>query len=370
MAGSNPLYADIMTLTSILLRLKTNERRIWLMAMAVFVIGFSLYTMLCFIVGSDFLGINGRAAAAMFNGTALRPHVYRQMVPMIAHGVIAISPEALQEAVAHGLQSLLTQPNSLFASMVHFRHPFSPPKELTEHLYLFAVVCVADYLFLLAYVYYVWALARRLVPGFFSVQIIAPCLAIVAIAPFCAKFAYIYDFPVLFFSAWLTAVLLEKRLVLFTCGIAIATFNKETSLYLIALFAMYGYKELPRREWATHLLCQCVLFVAIKTGVTLYYQGNAGEFLWTRGLYDHVLTNLDGYSVYTFLGLVAAVAVLGYGWGGLPFILQCWMVMLPFSVLSWLVFGMRNEYRVMYEMFPALLVISSRSLGCLLQRNE
>jgi len=360
----------MITIKSAAAKAKTHERALWLALTVAFIVPFSFYVMLCFIVGSDFLGINVRSAGAMLDGSAITPHVYRQMVPVMANSIIAITPEALRLAVEHMLQGWLSEHVSMFAQMVRFRHPNVPPAELTTHLYAFAVVNVIDYAFLLGYVYYTWALARRLFAAYFSIQVLAPCFAIIAIPPLCAKFAYIYDFPVLFFSAWLTYVLLEKRLVLFTVAIALATFNKETSFYLIAVFAMYGYSQLPRRTWAVHLLCQCFLFVLIKGGVTLYYQQNHGEFLWVYGWYDHIMTNMDGYTVYTFLGLMAAVALLGFRWKAQPLLLQCWMVMLPFSVLSWYLFGMRNEYRVMYEMFPALILISCHTLAYLLQGQE
>lgn len=356
-----------MSIDALIEGLRARQRQLWLLMAALFTLCFSWYAMLCFIVGSDFLGMNVRSLQAMLDGTAIKPHIYRQFVPVIAHVLLGLSPQGLQDWVTQLLHGWLMQRDSMFAIMVRFHHPYAVPPELGEHLYAFALVNVIDYAFLMAYVYYVWKLAARLCPEHFSAQVMAPCFAILAIPPFCAKFAYIYDFPVLFFSAWLTYVLLQRRLALFTLGVAVATFNKETSFYLIGLFAMWGYKRLPRAEWQFHLLLQCALFIAVKAAVNLYYAQSPGDWIWTRGFYDHLLTNMDAYAVYTYLGLVAAVALIGFRWASLPFILQCWVVMLPFSVFCWLVFGMRNEYRVMYEMFPALLVISCRTLAQVIQ---
>lgn len=351
--------------------LKARQRGIWLMLAASFILPFSLYTMLCFIVGSDFLGMHVRSLGAMLGGTAITPHVYRQLVPVMANSLIAVTPESVQTEVTQFMHAWLYAPGSLFATAVRFRHPAMPPRELSDpFLFPFTVVVTLDFLFLLGYVCGVWLLARRLYPQYFSMQVIAPCLAILAIPPLCARFAYIYDFPVLCFSAWLSYALVRKRLWMLTIGIGLATLNKETSLYLIAVFALYGRQVLPRREWAFHLLCQGMLFVLVKGAVTLYYQGNPGEFLWTRGFYDHIITNLDGYAVYTFLGIVAAIALLGYRFAEQPLIMQCWLPLLPFSVLSWLVFGMRNEYRVMYEMFPALILMASHTLARVLEGRK
>ncbi len=360
-----------MSIDALLLKMKARQRQLWLAATIAFIVPFSVFTMLCFIVGSDFLGINVRSAPAMLGGTAITPHVYRQLVPVMANSVIAITPAFIANGVTQYMHAWLVDPRGLFATAVRFRHPASPPPELADaNLYPFAVVCVIDYLFLLGYVFFVWALARKLFPQFFSAQVVAPALAILAIVPMCARFAYIYDFPVLFFSGWLTWLLIEKRLALFTLAVGLATFNKETSLYFIALFAMWGWRELPRRSLAVHLLCQCFLFVMIKGALTVYYSHNPGEFLWVRGFYDHIITNLDGYAVYNFLGVIAAILLLGYRWQAQPYVLQCWMAILPFAVLSWLIFGMRSEYRVLYEMFPALLLIATHTISHCLQGKE
>lgn len=359
-----------MCIDSLILKAQAKQRQLWLLAAVLFIVPFSLYVMLCFFVGSDMLGMQGRSVGAMLSGTAIKPHVYRQLVPMLANLAVALSPEALQAAVTGTMQGWLADGGSMFSTLVRFRHPVKPPLEVTEHLYQIFVVMVIDYAFLMGYVYYVWALAKRLFPSLFSAQVIAPCLAIIAVAPLCAKFAYIYDFPVLFFSAWLSYALVRKKLVLFTLGVAIATLNKETSFYFLGLFMLYGWRELPRAAWAAYLLCQCVLFILVKTGVTLYFQHNVGDFLWTRGFYDHVITNMDGYPAYNFMGAVVAIAVLGFRFHAQPRVLQCWLPMLPVCILTGLVFGMRREYRVLYEIFPALLLLASHNLAYLLQKRD
>ncbi|MBY0406725.1 MAG: hypothetical protein K2Q01_03475, partial [Rickettsiales bacterium] len=360
MAGAYALYA--MNVEDVIYWVRAHERRLWLALVVAFIVPFAVYTLLCMIVGSDFLGMNVRSLEGMLSGKAITPHVYRQMVPIMAHALMSLSPESLVAAVTEYMHGWLYTPGSLFAKAVSFRHSVVPPELADKNLYAFVVVNLMGYAFLMGYVYYVWVLARAFFPQLFSAQVIAPLLAILAIPPLCARFAYIYDFPVLFFSAWLTHVLHSRRLVLYTAMVGVATLNKETTFYFIGLFMLWGWTQLPRRQYLLHLMWQCALFVAVKAAVTLYYRGNPGEFIWTRGFYDHIITNLDGYSVYTFLGLMVAVALLGFRFYAQPLLLRCWIVMLPFCVMSWMVFGMRNEYRVMYELFPALVLMASHTL--------
>jgi hypothetical protein len=360
-----------MIIERLVLAAQQRQRLIWLALVWGFIVVFSFYIMICFAVSSDFLGINVRSAPAMLSGTAITPHVYRQMVPVMANTVIALTPQPVADAATALLHDWLADRKSLFATGVRFRHPVAPPPELAdEHLYPLAVLMVIDYAFLMGYLYFVWVVAKRLFPQMFSAQLIAPLVAALSLPPVCAKFGYIYDFPVLFFSMWLTHVLLQRRLWLFTLSIALVTFNKETSIYLIALFALWGWRELPRRTWQVHLLCQIFLLVLVKAAVTLHYSQNAGEFLWVRGFYDHIVTNMDGYAVYTFLGLVAAAYLISYRWSEKPFVLQCWVALLPFSALSWLIFGMRNEYRVMYEMFGALSLLTAHTMAVTLRWQD
>lgn len=331
--------------------------------MLLFVMPMSVYTLLVFIEGSDFLGMNVRSAENMLAGTAITPHVYRQMVPLIARGVIAATPISVSESAAESLREWLMQPRSLLNRMVGFRHAAMPPELAVHNLYPILVLSLIDYFFLLGFLYCVWRLSRELFPDMFSVRIMAPVFAVCAIPPFCARFAYIYDFPVLFFSAWLTLLLLRQRLGLYTLAAIVATLNKETTLYFLAVFLLYGSQKIERRQWIFHAMLQLVGIVGIKGAVTLLYSENPGEFLWTRGLYDHLLTSMDGYPVYSYLGLALATLLIGHDWRGLPYLLKCWVALVPLSVLSWLIFGMRNEYRVMYEVFPALIVCSCYNIA-------
>lgn len=344
--------------------LLAHQRRLWLAVMWCFVICTSFYVHLTFIEGSDFLGINVRSLESMMTGKAIKPHIFRQMVPIMAHGVVAVTPQGLQDSATQAMAEWLNTPKSMFATMVSYRHSASKPPELRdEWLYPFTVVVILDYLFLMGYVFYVWKLAQLLFPTLFSVQVMAPVFALLAIPPFCSKFAYIYDFPVLFFSAWMTYILLRGRLWLYTLFVGVATLNKETSIYLLAVFVLYGWKMLPPKVWRYHAALQLGLICVVKLAVSVYYADSPGEFLWTRGLYDHIMTNLDGFAVYTWLGLMAATLLIGARWHEKPYILRCWAVLVPFAAMSWLIFGMRNEYRVMYEVFPPLVLMACHTLA-------
>lgn len=344
--------------------LAQRRETLWKAACVAFLLPFSLYIMCCFIFGSDFLGMGFRSPQNMLDGTGFRPYIYRQLVPFLANLLTALTPEALASSIAAWLNEWLNTPHTLFHEAVMIRHPRGIPHELEEpRLYPFFVIIVIDYAFLLAYLYTLWVLAKRLFPRLFTAQCLAPLLGALALPPICGRFGYIYDFPVLFFTAWVTLLMLERRLVPLAVAVALATLNKETSLYYIALFLLYGYEEFPRPVWKRQAGLMAALFLAIKVALLLYYSGNRGLFLETKGLYVQVLTSLGGYAVYSLVGLIAGFLLFGYRWAEQPRILRCWMMMLPVMVLAWLVFGNKTEYRVFYELFPCMTLMASFTLA-------
>jgi hypothetical protein len=341
-----------------------HQRKLWIAAILAFILPFSLYIMCCFIFGSDFLGMKIRSPQAMLEGTAFRPYVYRQFIPLLTHIILILTPDALEQYAAASLSEWLNTPKSFFNTAMSFRHPKGPPAELMEpRLYPFLVIIAINYFFLMAYLYTLWLLAKRLFPQMFTAQFLAPVLGALALPPICGRFAYIYDFPVLFFSAWVTLLMVDRRLPLLCVAVALATLNKETSFYYILLFMLYGYRELPEPVWKRFAAILGAIFLATKIGLAMLYADNAGMFLETHGLYVQILTSLGGYPVYSLIGLITGFMLFGYRWAEQPRILRCWLVMLPALVLAWLIFGNKTEYRVFYEIFPCLTLMASFTLA-------
>lgn len=334
----------------------------WTAACILLILPVSLFAMINFVFSSDFLGMGARSPEAMMSGTALKPHIYRQLVPVTARAIVAITPQTMQEKITAGLSESLWN-NRLFAEAVKLRHRAGKPMELHDsRLYPFFIICMIDWLALLGYAYMLWQLARTLFPDRFSIHIMAPLFGLLALPPFCGKYGYIYDFPVLFFCAWLTLLIARQRWGWYCVVFAVATLNKETTLYLIALFGLYGFYRLPRGQWIFYLAVQVLLFAIIKLLLALYFE-NVGSDAFYKGIYGHLRANLDGYSVYTLLGLGAALTLFSYRWEEKPLLLRCWLGVLPFMIVAWLIYGNRNEYRVFYEIFPALTLLACHTLA-------
>lgn len=342
-------------------------RKWWLACCAVLALPISIFCMITFIVSSDFLGMDERSPKAMMEGYALKPHVYRQLIPTLTRGIMAITPEDTKKSIAEGLHSTLWDMR-LFAESVKLRHKDFRPIELEdERLYPFVIISLLDYLFLLGYAYMLWRLAREIFPDIFPMQVMVPLFGLLALPPFCGKYGYIYDFPLLFFTAWLMLLMLRERWIAYFVVFGVATFNKESTIYMLAVYLLNYYDEMPRKKWLSIAAVQVLIFLIVKLLLAMAYSNGGGVFLEYRGLYGHMRANLDGYSVYTLFGLVAALALFTFRWEDKPIILRCWLVVLPFMVVAWLLFGNRNEYRVFYDIFPALTLLGCHTLVTALQ---
>ena len=340
-----------------------HEKRLWLGLALVFVLVFSFHTMGVFLYGSDLLGLQQRSFVQMMLGTGVKPHVYRQLLPALTNAIVALSPAALMDPLVMFAHDWLREPGGFLMEILHKRRRLLMPELEDEHLYALVVMLGLDYAALLGSVFYTWRVAQVIFPGRFYAQMLAPCLAVIAVEPFCVYFAWFYDFPVLFFSAWLTYVLVRGRLMLFTLGVALATLNKETSFFMIGLFLMYGWREFQREVMWRHFAAQCGLYVVMKGGIGWYYAQNTGRFLWWDSVYSNFMFGAHGYDAASFMGVLAGVALVGYRWREKPYVLQCWTVIMPFSVMSWVIFGLGTEYRVMYEIFPAAVLMACDSLA-------
>lgn len=144
----------------------------------------------------------------------------------------------------------------------------------------------------------------------------------------------------------------------------LATLNRETTLFLVPLFAVGLRGRLAPSAWRRALLIQLVAFAAIQLGLQAWLadHGNPHSNLGGTHYEIHLLKNL-ALLVGDPLYLLAVAARMGGGMllllapvaGGLhPFLRQALLVFgVPFA-LSTLTFGRIQEYRVFAELAPLL----------------
>jgi hypothetical protein len=196
----------------------------------------------------------------VLEGTAERPYVYRILVPVLSRLFSPLVPESLVELVA----------NAPGASRLTF-------ERLSGGIYRREATLVMLMMFgaLVAFVFAEKILLKDL--GFSAREQFNRSLAILLLVlPVNSFTGYYYDFPQLLLVT-ISLILLHRRSwTYYLLFLAIANLNKETSVFLVAVFVVYYWSRLPRREFFALLAWQVVICTSIR-GIIMYrFHENSG----------------------------------------------------------------------------------------------
>lgn len=163
---------------------------------------------------------------------------------------------------------------------------------------------------------------------------------------------YYYDMPSLFFSVLILYSLISAHALLLFFAMAFAILNKETFILAVPLIIHRGYKE-ERRQYILMGLALIGVWATIQFALV----GGATKLEFH--LYDLNLKILAlGYQLPQLLsGLFLGWAVF-YQWKDKPEIIRYWFVLfLLIFFPSQLFWGVLNELRIYYEVYPAALLL-------------
>jgi hypothetical protein len=290
----------------------------------VLVLCMSVYVMMCFMFGSDFFGIGDRSPQALMEYTAPKPHAQRQLVPAIARGIFIITPQSALKPVTDTLHELWWN-SSTFSAMVHFRHPIATPPELNDnHLFIFSLFALIEYSFLLGFAWVMWLLGKQLFPNQLDIQLLGVVTSMAVLPVFCGKYGSACDFPVLFFGALLTLLIAKEKPVLYCVILALATLNKETTFYVMAVYFLYGYQHFSKQKWIFFGVLQVIVYATVRLASYLLVPNPAGSMVDQNGLSAHLQMGWDGYNMPTLLSIAAMMVLFTYRLETKPLVLRCW----------------------------------------------
>ncbi len=321
----------------------------------------SLYVMAIFLVGNEFGG-HGYRQPGMISEGLVRPPVYRMLVRTVSKGIIHFTPDSVK---AGATKQLVKIRDSRFAQrLIHQRvnYPGKGPMALSdEHIYKTAVVMGVVYAFLLAFVAVLYHVARVLMPESRAYALLAPVVALLALPPFHYRYAHIYDHSMLFFMTAGIYALAVRRWPLFLAVLTLATINRETSYLLILLFAVYFLRLLPRQKYFGLLAAQCIIYAAVKGGITYFYFGNPGTGLFYN--YMEQLWNwLHGYWFHWYIGMLVLAFMLFWRWQEKPALLRASIIWWPFTFAGFFTFGIVAENRQLLELLPPAALLITHTL--------
>jgi hypothetical protein len=300
-------------------------------------------------------------------GWAMKPFVYRALVPQTIALLLKVSPDGLESSAARSV----TQSGLL--SRAFARVKWEPEYALAYF------ICVAlVYGLFLAFSMY----AARLILKTNGLEVsaaaerLAAGLVLLGLPPFFKFTSFLYDpAQLLLFTASLYCIF-QRRWRAYLVFFTLACFNKETAILLIPIFIftypMYRLRLADRTaRWL--LLTQAVIFVAAKAALAARFSENPGPFVEFH-LLDHNLNVLAiGYGWSALVVFAALTFLWLYDWKAKPaFLKTAFLCTLPPMLVIYLFVGWIDEWRVYYEAYPvvaAMAVHTFRSLAARLERR-
>ena len=313
------------------------------------------YVMIPFALGAAGSGYTGLDTSPY--GTPARPMVYRVLMPAVARTVLHLIPAAVEIPATKQLIAWRDSEQGRVFVKTYFKRQ---PPLADGIIFETAVVFCVCYVTLLAFLAMLYGFARALFPESLAYALLAPVLALQLLPIFSINNAYIYDFAELFFACALPTLLLKQRFRWYGAVFALATLNKETTLFMIVFFAAWGYGRIPFRLFLRLLLAQCVIYGIIKSAITLYFRDYPGELIGPPVTLAGNLQWIMQWGDYKFILL--AIMLMAYRWKEKPPFLRAALPMLLAHTCVYLTLCVPGEYRDFYWSLPVMLLMIVHSL--------
>ena len=172
-------------------------------------------------------------------------------------------------------------------------------------------------------------------------------------------FGYIYDFTTLFLFTLELNWIARKKFKLLLLTFPFVCLNKETSILLILLVALYGWKLLPRAVLARIIASLTAIFIFIKLGLDWVFRANPGNTTEFH-LYDHFTfaTKFPILLIITTMILLGISYLVVKGWKYKPLFLRKGLSLVLPIVGLYFFFGFPMEFRAMYEVYPIIFSLA------------
>lgn len=251
---------------------------------------------------------------AMLNGTAVKPYIYRSLMPWLINI----------------LDYFLTTPLSIESKFF-----------LAKTLSLVFLAGFFVYCFLFARIY-----AKT-----YNIHILYFPLFALFLLYYSLGFSIkIYDFPGLFFfTACLYAIYKHQSFLWFYCLFALATANKETSIFIFFIYCIINFPAncLLLRFWLNVvLLVSTYLFIRLET--MLFYVWQSGDDILFLSFLPQFY-NMFVLHWWNSAGLALIALFLCFGWRKKPLFVKQLSVLIPIYFILYVIGSTPTETRVFID---------------------
>lgn len=274
--------------------------------------------------------------------TAERPYMYRILVPALSKLFSFLIPSKV-------IDWFLAAPDPVsdtfrrLAGDVHFREA--------------AFVLVVMFASLTAF-----ALAQRVFLADLGFnkreQIVLPLLIQMFVLPVTMIAGYYYDLPQLFLMTLGLLLLHRRRWAGYFAVLAIASLNKETAAFLVAVFCIHQWHRMPGAAFLRLLAWQGIIVAVIRITTSLLFRDNAGASL--------VFTVPDQMRIYSEHPFALAATLACFGiitylvlrqWRSKNEFLRSAASIGLIVLVLFIPFGYPLEFRVFLDALPVLGVL-------------
>lgn len=290
-------------------------------------------------------------------GWAMKPFVYRALVPQTIALVLKTCPDSLERSAAQSVAGSQVM-SGIFARL----------KWESDYALAYMVCSVLVYLMFLFFALYAsrFVLETNGISASPSARRLLASAVLLGLPPFFKFTSFLYDpAQLVLFTASLYYIF-RRRWVPYLVFFTLTCINKETAVLLIPIFILHYPNGLSDGLSKRLLAAQVGILVAVKALLTISFRDNPGPFVEFH-LLDHNLSVLAGGYGWSPLLLMALLAfVCLYKWGRKPaFLKTAFIFTLPALLVISLFVGWIDEWRVYYEAYAvvfAMAVHTFRSL--------
>ena len=299
--------------------------------------------------GEDFFG-------DMVYGRAPQPYVSRVLVPWLIRAAVAVTPPTARTQIEESVRRSLTSDGR--------------PVWLYQYPFEFTVAKNILLLFVIAFAFACWWLARLTLDASAPALDVIPIVVLFALPGFYGYGSMLYDLPALSLFTFGLALIAARRFWFYAPVFAVCVLNKETGLLLTLVWAVFERRRSTPGQLALGAGLQAGFWLIVRGLLLWSFRNNPGELIalhlfrnaqvlavpgnWFlfRPVTDWLILP-RGFNLLYVLGFVASLFALKRA----PQFLKdaCWVV-LPLFVLTWL-FGNVDEMRVYYEFLPIVALV-------------
>jgi hypothetical protein len=312
----------------------------------------------------------------MLEGTAIRPFVYRQLLPMTANAINNVIP---QKAKTTFLNKLSEEPP--VSNPIQRYFPNATDAANPQYALRYFLVYAMSFLSMFAAMFAIRAACIEVI-GDRVAATLTP-LAIAAIFPLIlTEGGYYYDMPELMFMALGIWLAVKRRIIPLVVVTAIATLNKESYLLFVLTLVPFIAWRYSRKQTIMLTGGLLVLAAVVNLLIKSRYAGNGGGAMEYQ-LMSHIQYLINprnyfrmemNYGILTTKGfnvvnLLLVALLFRAGWGRLPAVVRthAWIA-LVITVPLFIAFCYRDELRNLSLLSMTLAFVTCATISAALQQ--